>query len=229
MTSAYAEHYLDGAMDCLGEALDCAVRHFGMSLGEFVPLFAATGFATRFGLGEPRVVAGMSGTELALAVLDSAGISLANMPDKNRLVDYSPSPEYWCGWVLAYCQWRTCDVFERIESVLPAEEVVTLYDPLHEASEDRFVELYLDRVRSSAEASPTRLQRQRKLLGITQRELAQRSGVNLRTLQQYENRSKDIDKAAGSTLFALARVLGCRMDDLLESHRGTFEYTVIGL
>ena len=42
------------------------------------------------------------------------------------------------------------------------------------------------------------------------------ASVNLRTLQQYENRSKDIGKAAGSTLLALSRVLGCRMEDLLE-------------
>ena len=50
----------------------------------------------------------------------------------------------------------------------------------------------------------------------TLQELAEKTGVNLRTLQQYENRSKDIGKAAGSTLLALSRVMGCRMEDLLE-------------
>jgi DNA-binding Xre family transcriptional regulator len=40
--------------------------------------------------------------------------------------------------------------------------------------------------------------------------------VNLRTIQQYETRSKDINKAAGKTLLSLARALSCRIEDLLE-------------
>ena len=226
MTTAYAEHYLDAAMDCLGEAFDCSVRYFGMSVGTFVSLFSATGFAARFAVGEPCVVAGMSGTELALEVLNAAGMGEPVLPERGELVGYAPSPEYWCGWVLAYCQWKTCHTFEQVERVLPAHEALALYHPLHEASEERFVELYLDRARASA--MPTALQRQRKLLGITQRELAERSGVNLRTLQQYENRSKDVNKAAGSTLLALSRVLGCRMEDIFDT-RDTYEYAVVGL
>jgi DNA-binding Xre family transcriptional regulator len=42
------------------------------------------------------------------------------------------------------------------------------------------------------------------------------SGVNIRTIQQYEGRSKDINKAAGATLRSLAQVLSCRIEDLLE-------------
>lgn len=34
-------------------------------------------------------------------------------------------------------------------------------------------------------------------------------------IQQYENRSKDINRAA-ETLSALSRVLGCNVEDLLE-------------
>ena len=56
----------------------------------------------------------------------------------------------------------------------------------------------------------------RKKLKYTQRELAEKVGVNLRTLQQYEVRAKDINKAAGITLVALSKVLGCRVEDLLE-------------
>lgn len=40
--------------------------------------------------------------------------------------------------------------------------------------------------------------------------------MNLRTLQQYEIRAKDINKAAGATLLSLSRALGCRVEDLLE-------------
>ena len=45
---------------------------------------------------------------------------------------------------------------------------------------------------------------------------ANRSGVNKRMIQQYEIGAKDINKAAGITLFALAKVLGCDVEDLLE-------------
>lgn len=38
----------------------------------------------------------------------------------------------------------------------------------------------------------------------------------MRTLQQYEIRAKNINKAAGATLLALSKVLGCRVEDLLE-------------
>ena len=34
--------------------------------------------------------------------------------------------------------------------------------------------------------------------------------------KQYKIRAKDINKAAGATLLALAKALGCRMEDLLE-------------
>ena len=47
-------------------------------------------------------------------------------------------------------------------------------------------------------------------------ELAERSGVNLRTLQEYDNRAMDINRAVGGTLTALSKVLGCQMEDLLE-------------
>lgn len=33
---------------------------------------------------------------------------------------------------------------------------------------------------------------------------------------QYEERSKDINKAAGATLRSLAQVLSCRIEDILE-------------
>ena len=48
------------------------------------------------------------------------------------------------------------------------------------------------------------------------KELAEKSGVNLRTLQEYDNRAMGINRAIGGTLIALSKVLGCQMEDLLE-------------
>ena len=52
--------------------------------------------------------------------------------------------------------------------------------------------------------------------GISVDQLARRSGVSLRSIQMYEQRNKDINKASAETLYRLARVFGCRMEDLLE-------------
>ena len=48
----------------------------------------------------------------------------------------------------------------------------------------------------------------------------EKNTVNLRTLQQYEIRAKDINRAAGITLLALAKALGCQVEDLLEYDNG---------
>jgi transcriptional regulator with XRE-family HTH domain len=52
--------------------------------------------------------------------------------------------------------------------------------------------------------------------GMTQAALAQKAEVSLRSVQMYEQRRKDINKAQAETLFRLAAVLGCREKDLLE-------------
>ena len=50
---------------------------------------------------------------------------------------------------------------------------------------------------------------------ITQAKLSELSGVNLRTLQYYEQGYKDINKAQVITLYRIARVLCCNIEDLL--------------
>ena len=53
--------------------------------------------------------------------------------------------------------------------------------------------------------------------GISQVELAALSGVKLRSIQMYEQKVNDIDKAQARTLYKLSRVLGCSIEDLLEN------------
>ena len=94
------------------------------------------------------------------------------------------------------------------------EDIGKMYSTLHEASEDKFVDV-VNKIIESKKSS-TKLQIQRKLVGYTQQKLADKCGISLRTLQQYEIRAKDINKAAVSTLISLANVLGCQIEDLLE-------------
>lgn len=62
----------------------------------------------------------------------------------------------------------------------------------------------------------TNLKRIRTAKGYSQKQLAELSGVSLRSIQMYEQRQKDINKAQSDSLFRLAKALGCTMEDLLE-------------
>lgn len=52
--------------------------------------------------------------------------------------------------------------------------------------------------------------------GMTQKALAEATGINLRTLQHYEQGSKDFNMAAAITVYNVAQVLGVRVEDLLD-------------
>lgn len=64
--------------------------------------------------------------------------------------------------------------------------------------------------------SHSRLRERRKAAGITQKELSERSGVNKRMIEQYEQGVKSLSDAAARTVYQLARALGCEVEDLLE-------------
>lgn len=55
----------------------------------------------------------------------------------------------------------------------------------------------------------------RKNRNLTQKELAQRSGVNFRSLQDYEQGHKKLTSASGDILLRLSTVLGCTAEELL--------------
>lgn len=212
MMHSYDRDYLEDAMESMGEAMDYAANQCNMEMDKFLEVFIGSGFAERFEAGEPKLVAGTTGTELVWNVLESSGIKAEFPPIQ---IDYERSSQYWSGWILAYYQWFTGRSFEEIRKVITMRDIEKLYPTLHEASEHKFVDVVNERIKSAN--SQTHLQRQRKISGYSQRVLAEKAGVNLRTLQQYELRAKDINKAAGKTLLSLAKVLGCDVKDILEN------------
>lgn len=218
MTRAYNEQYLDEAMRNLGEAFDYAAHGCNMELDDFLNLFIAGGFARQFGRGVPKYIAGRSGTELVWEVIESSG-QTRELPEPKTEYDYSP--EYWCGWILAYYQWYTGRSFKNIKQLISMNEILKLYPTLHEASEEKFVDTVNCMIRRKNPT--TQLQMLRRMMGYSQKVLAEKSGVTLRMIQQYEQRAKDINKASGANLLALAQTLGCRVEDLMEHDVGEVE------
>ena len=216
---AYDESYLADAMKNLGEMLDYAVNDLNYSLNTFLDMFIASSLAGQFEKGSPKVVAGMSGKEIAFRVLEETGVEHGfDMVFREDQVKYLPSREYWCGWILAYYQWFQARSFDTILQYISGEEIVEKYQTLHEASEKRCVDAINGIITEKIKAAgwPSRLQYQRRIAGLSQSELAMRAGVNIRTLQQYETRAKDLSKASAQTVMSLAWILGCDPERILE-------------
>lgn len=67
--------------------------------------------------------------------------------------------------------------------------------------------------------SETNLKHIRTVCGYSQKRLAEMSGVSLRSIQMYEQRQKDINKAQSDTIYRLAKTLNCAMEDLLDKRQ----------
>ncbi len=211
MTHAYSGSYLNDAKDRLSRFFDYLVNDCGMKADWAASIFLSSGYAEQFERGNPAVLAGMSGVELARAVVQKTYRKKA-LPESGPREDLSR--EYWAGWALAEYQWhsgkRFKDIFERVKF----SEIVSMYPVYHEMDSSKFIEA-MDQ-RCAIVLPECRLKKLRESRGLSQTELARASGVNLRSIQMYEQRVNDIDKAQAQTVYKLSRVIGCSMEDLLE-------------
>ena len=137
MARAYKKTYLNSAMRNLAVMMDCGVRKYGYTIGEFYRRFLSCDVSRQFAGGNPRYLVGMSGAELADCVVEATGGTVLSENDGT----YTVGPEYWAGWVLAYYQWLTRRSFVYMHNKgLGINEVVAMYYPLHEADLSRFAD-----------------------------------------------------------------------------------------
>lgn len=212
-TPAYDEFYLTMAMENLGDAFEYAVYELKLEPDDFFQRFLASGIADAFGRGNPVFMAGVSGAEMARTVLEKTGTE-CTMPCSNA--SFNKGPEYWAGWALAYYQWQSGRPFSNIYRYISIADIIQMYYPLHEADERKFADVMDEHIQAKSAEEPTRLQFYRKLAGYSQKQLSVASGIALRSIQMYEQRNKDINKAQFATVHKLARTLGCGMENLLE-------------
>ena len=211
MTHAYSESYLNDAKARLSQFFDYLINDCGMKADWVAAIFLSSGYAEQFERGSPAVLSGMSGVELARAVVKKT-YKNKKLPEPGYAEGLSP--EYWAGWALAEYQWysgkRFRDIFEHVQ----LSEIISMYPVYHEMDISAFMETMDEKC--AAALPECRLKKLRESRGLSQAELARVSGVSLRSIQMYEQRVNDIDKAQAQTVYKLSRVIGCTMEDLLE-------------
>ena len=219
MIHAYDKFFLPDMKKKLGFAADFAVNGCGLSADSFYDFFIASKVASAIEKGSPIFVCGCSGTELVLSVFERVGFDFdveKTQLSENTFFSFDRSPEYWAGWILAFYQWNTNLSFSKIRDYVSFSEIVNMYYPLHEAPDEKFLDVMNEIIERKNMSRKTNLHQLRKLAGLTQKELAELSGVNLRTLQQYEIGAKDINKASGAAINSLALALHCNFYDVME-------------
>lgn len=211
MIHAYDKLYLTNAQKNLANMLDYLCNCLHAPLETAWSWFLTSKISTRFEQGDCSVLSGMSGIELAYSVLQEAD---ENILETLPVHSFDRSPEYWTGWAIAYYQWDTGLRFTEIEHAVPIQNIRMLYEPYHEMDIRQFV----DKVNAMYRAAvpETNLKKLRTLADLSQSELAEQSGISVRTIQQYEQRQKNINHAQAETLFRLSKTLNCSMEDLLE-------------
>jgi len=205
---AYSDDYLTSAQRILGDMLDFAVNTYDMDIDKFFEMFLVSNVSRQFEIGNPTYVAGKTGCELVKEVIRDSGLVMEEYPDEMYL---DKSPEYWSGWALAYYQWYRGRTFSRIYRAVSMTEIRNMYEAYHEMDLAHFVER-LDELWNQ-HYPETNLKRIRDLAGLSQRELAELSGVSVRQIQLFEQRQRDINQTRAIDVLRLSRALGCKNED----------------
>ena len=211
MIHAYQETYLSKAQETLGDAFDYAVNVCNIPGDNFIKLFVASSISKRLENGEVACILGKSGIDIVLdVVLETTNKHLDIEPQEH----FDRSVEYWIGWAICYYQWYSARSYSDIFEVLSFTDLQSMYNTLHEADITKFTDILEEKMRNHFKE--TNLKRIRTLYGCSQAKLAKLSGVSLRSIQMYEQRNKDINKASVETLYRISKILGCNIEDLLE-------------
>lgn len=62
-----------------------------------------------------------------------------------------------------------------------------------------------------------KLKEMRQAAGLSQSQLAEKTGINVRTLQHYEQGSKVFDHARIDTILKVCLALNCKLKDIVEN------------
>lgn len=202
MIHAYNEQFIGIIQPKVAAMFELAVWEEHIDIDAFAQKFISSPVCHALENADPVYALGKSANELLALIL-------GNEPFNIETSSYA-SPEYWVGWVLAYAQWYFNKPYATIIAAIPCSKILDHYFPYHEMDITQSMDLiakYLKLV------CPLKEIRQRH--GLSQTQLANLSNVPLRTIKSYEQGTVDIAKAQGETLYALAQILNCSIEDLI--------------
>lgn len=208
---AYYNEYLDDAQDTLGNMFDFAINECKIDGDEFYHMFLASGIAMQFEHGNPKYISGMTGAEIVKKIVYQQKGNEINVPEAYFL---DKSPEYWCGWILAYYQWRTCRSYKKIYQVITIRDILAMYPTHHEADEEHFV----DAVNEIYKKRHVQTYFGQKIhnLGFSHENISKQTGISLEKITALDTDFEAIGEIKASDLQKLSIVLGCTMEDLME-------------
>lgn len=210
MIPVYQESLLRNAQNNIGYCFDYLINDCDLSISKTMDYFRLSSISKQFERGNTKFILGSSGYELGMDIL-----SEIEQREEFHTPTYHevPTKEYWAGTALAYFQWKTNKTFEQIFNVITLQSIRNMYQTYHQVSFEKFTDDLLEVYFSNV---ITNLKKRRKANKLSQKELATQAKINLRSIQMYEQRQNDINKAQAGTLYRIAKVLNCRMEDLLE-------------
>lgn len=178
----------------------------------FLHMFVISGYAERYEAGDPCIVSGLSGTELHHKVLEACGLGRSDWSEPLTVITNERA--FHTGELLGYYQQRSGLPFSDIISHIPYARLLSMYDEIKDM-EYKDASVIIDRKIDERRSAATKLQAHRKRLGLSQKALSIASGVNIRTLQQYEIGDKDISRAAAGKVISLSHALHCNPRNIL--------------
>ena len=200
--SAYDECYLMDAKRNLADCFDYAINDCMYNPDTFVFMFINSKYSRLFEIGDPGVISGKSGTELARIIISESSDTTAFF---EKRYSTKKSKEYWALYSLAEYQWYTGRSFKDIFYRTSLKEIIGMYNPYHEMDISKFIKALDKKITDKNIAS--KLKSIRQAQGLSQTQLAKLSGVKIRNIQMYEQKQNNIDKAQADILFALAHAL----------------------
>ena len=202
MIHAYNDDFLPTIQEKLGSMFEIAVLKKNIPIDDFADRFLNSSVCHAFETADPVLALGKSADELLAIVLGET-------PCATEIDSYA-SPEYWAGYTLAYMQWYFNKPYSELVAAFPCGELLAHYFPYHEMDIRQSIDLFLSKLHPVCP-----LKRFRTAKHLSQRGLSLLSDVPVRNIKAYEQGEIDISKAQAETLYALAKVLNCSIEDLI--------------
>lgn len=202
MINPYNEYYLSITMHKLAEMFEIAYYIEHIDVDTFSHIFINSKICHGFEVADPIIICSKSSLELLAQIL--------NKEPKQTKLNPNISPEYWVGYVLAYTEWYLNRSFKEIITAYPCSKLLDNYFPYHEMDITHSVEL----IKSHLDFT-SKLKILRNKHKLSQNDLANLSGIPVRTIKSYEQNTVNISNASGKNLYILSKILNCTIEDLL--------------